>query len=113
MDLKEFEDILFSSFSYGKEEPIRIHHKSYDPRPPSMRNTTQLDLDELVEELESLPVSSGFVYLLKKPSALDKSNSSLPLITRSIQARIREVIKPGLDSGLDFGLDPIAIRKLA
>ena len=49
-----------------------------------MRNITQLDLDELVEELESLPVSSGFVHLLKKPSALDKSNLSLPLITRSI-----------------------------
>ena len=54
-----------------------------------MRNTTQLDLDELVQELESLPVSSGFVHLLKKPSALDKSNSSLPLIPHSIQARIQ------------------------
>ena len=80
------------SFSYGKGEPTRIHHKSYDPRSPAMHKTTQLDLDELVEELESLSVSSGFVHLLKKPSTSDKPNSSLPLIPRSIQARIKHRI---------------------
>ena len=81
LDSKKVEDISFSSFSYGKEEPIRVHHKLYDPRPPSMRNTTQLDLDELVQELESLPVSSGFVHLLKKPSALDKLKLVIALNT--------------------------------
>ena len=124
LDSKKVEEISFSSLSFGKEGPIRIHHKSYDPRPPSMRNTTQLDLDELVEELESLPVSSGFVHLLKKPSALDKSNSALPLIPRSIQARIQHKIMQGSlpptlatikSYGVEFieGITPTAVEKKA
>ena len=75
-----------------------------------MHNTTQLDLDELVQELESLPVNSGFVHLLKKPSALDKSNSSFPLISHSVQARIQHkslqgLLPPTLTTIKSYGVD--------
>ena len=89
-----------------------------------MHNTTQLNLDELVEELESLPVSSGFVHLLERPSALDKSNSELPLIPRSIKACIQHKIMQGSlpptlttikSYGVEFieGISPTAVEKKA
>lgn len=87
---KKVEDISFSSLPYGKYTTTRIHHKSYDLRPPLMRKTTRLDLDGFLEQLESLPVTCGFVHLLKQPTSFDAPNASLPLTSRSIQTRLKK-----------------------
>ena len=115
MDSKKAEDISFSSLPYGKDTTTRIHYKSYDPRPPLMRKTTQLDLDEFLEQLESLPVTCGFVHLLKQPASFDAPRLSalLPLIPHSIQAHLRhkilqEPLPPTLQNVKNFGMEFIA-----
>lgn len=124
LDSKTVEDISFTTMQYDKQSNTRVHHKSYDPRPPSLRRTTQLDLDEFLEQLESLQVASGFVHLLKQPSSSDAPNAVLPLLPRSVQTRIQhkvmqnplpptlEIIK---DHGMEFieGITPTADEKKA
>ena len=98
LDSKKVEDIDFSSLPHGKDAPTRIHYKSYDPRPPSMRKTTKTELEELTQQLSTLTMSCGFLHLLSQPSEAESAKGiySLPLTPRSIQARVRHKLFQGV-----------------
>ena len=84
--------------------------KAYDPRPLTMQNTSQAELDEFRDELKELPNGTGFLHLLYKPCNTSPSltTSPLPLIPRSVQCRMKAKLlsmplPPSLHALQEFG----------
>ena len=77
--------------SYAESENKRSERKAYDPRPLTIRNTSQAELDEFRDELKQLPNGTGFTHLLHKPynTSPSETTSPLPLIPRSVQCRMK------------------------
>ena len=93
LDPKKADDISFKTPipSYAESESKRSERKAYDPRPLTMQNTSQAELDEFRDELKELPNGTGFLHLLYKPCNTSPSvtTSPLPLIPRSVQCRMK------------------------
>ena len=86
LDSKMVEDISFES---GKERK-RKERKFFDPRPPSMRKTSQDELDELGDSLKTLPYTCGLTELLSpRCTSADSSIKLLPLTPSSVRARVQ------------------------
>ena len=97
LDPKPVEEISFHCPVFGgKRKKIAV--ENFDPRPLHLRKTTTTDLLEFKDSLALLPKSSGFLHLLTQaPSLPVMGDHRLPLIPRSVQARIRhEVLKTDL-----------------
>ena len=64
LDSKKVEDIDFSSLPHGKDALTRIHYIFYDPRPLKLQKTTKTELEEFVQQLNTLKMPCGFLHLL-------------------------------------------------
>ena len=88
LDSKMVEDISFQNERYGSE-PKRSPVDVFDPRPSTLQRTTKADIHEFTDSLDSLEVPCGFIHLLSKPTdILHNSEDMLPLIPRSVKAKI-------------------------
>ena len=93
LDPKKADEISFRIPvpSYAEKEKKRSERKAYDPRPLTMRNTMQAELEEFRDELKELPNGTGFSQLLHMPcdTSPTEITSQLPLIPRSVQCRMK------------------------
>ena len=69
LDPKKADEISFRIPvpSSAEKEKKRSERKAYDPRPLTMKNTMQAELEEFRDELKELPNETGFSQLLHKP----------------------------------------------
>ena len=93
LDPKKADEISFKVPvpSYAENEKKRSERKAYDPRPLTLRNTSQAELEEFRSDLKELPNGTGFCHLLYKLSDTTptETTSALPLIPRSVQCRVK------------------------
>jgi len=93
LDPKKADEISFRTPvpSYAEKENKKSERKAYDPRPLTMRNTSQAELEEFRNRLKELPNKTGFSHLLYKPCVTNPTEtiSPLPLIPRSVQCRVK------------------------
>ena len=61
----------------------------FDSRPSPLLRTTKADIEEFTDFLNSLEVPSGLTHLLSRPNdTLENNEGMLPLIRRSVKAKI-------------------------
>lgn len=87
LDSKMVEDISFRNEKYACE-PKRSPAEVFDPRPSTLQRTTKADIQEFTDSINSLTVPCVFIHLLSKPTESDNSKDMLPLIPRSVKAKI-------------------------
>lgn len=102
LDSKMVEDISFRNERFNVE-PRRNPGEIFDPCPSALRQTTTAEIEELSDSLQCLSMTCGFVHLLSKPSeVLNSDQDPLPLIPRSMKAKINhQILKAALPPSFD------------